>query len=51
MRDARGDPWPMFREDRHEVLVRIALVQEHGLAGRRRDLELRRERRALRRAR
>jgi len=48
MRDATGQLRAMFAHDPHEILVRIALMQEHGLADLRGQLQLRLERLDLR---
>src|SRR5690606_30788766 len=48
MRDAARETRPPRLEQRDEIVVRVALMQEHGLADARRELELRFERRALR---
>ncbi len=50
MRDAAGQGRAKLGEDGGEVLVGVALVQEHGLGARRGDFELRDEGLALRRA-
>ena len=48
MRDAAGEAAAKILQNRRKVVVRVALVQEDGLAGLGRDFQLRDEGRALR---
>ena len=40
MRDAAREPRPVLAQDSHERCVRVALMQENGLAAADRELEL-----------
>ncbi len=50
VRNPAGEAGAIFREDRGEVLVRVALMQEYRLRHAHRDFQLRDEGRALRRS-